>query len=398
MSVKRVFIVAAKRTPFGTFGKSLKDLTCTQLASHACKAALAAGDIDPQLIDSVTIGNVQQTSGDSIYLARHAGLHAGVSEATPCLTVNRLCGSGFEAVTTAASNILLGNAEVALCGGSESMSQAPFALRTMRWGTQLGRDEKAVDTLWEGLTDQYVGCPMAITAENLAEQYDITKEHCDEFALRSQQTWAAANAANIFDSEIAPMELKGRRGKTVIFDTDEHPRPGTSLESLQGLKPLFKKDGTVSAGNASGISDGAGALVVASEQAVNKHGFTPLAEVVAWNAIGVDPTRMGIGPVPAIRAVLEKANMSLDEIDRVEINEAFAAQYLACEKELGLDRDKSNIHGGAIALGHPTGASGSRILGHLAHEIKNSNGNVQHAIGSACIGGGQGIAVLLRAV
>merc|ERR1711990_754178 len=206
------------------------------------------------------IGNVQQTSGDSIYLARHAGLYAGVDEATPCLTVNRLCGSGFEAVTTASTNIIMGEADVALCGGSESMSQAPFALRTMRWGTQLGRDEKAVDTLWEGLTDQYVGCPMAITAENLAEQYDITKEHCDEFALRSQQTWAAANAANIFDSEIAPMELKGRRGKTVIFDTDEHPRPGTSLESLQGLKPLFKKDGTVSAGNASGISDGAGAL------------------------------------------------------------------------------------------------------------------------------------------
>jgi len=328
MASKRVFVVAAKRTPFGTFGKSLKDLTATQLSAHANKAALAAAGVDPKLVDTVTIGNVQQTSGDTIYLSRHAGLMAGVDEATPCLTVNRLCGSGFQSVATGATDIILGDAEIALCGGAESMSQAPFALRGIRWGTTLGKDEKAVDTLWEGLTDQYAGCPMAITAENLAEEYDISKADCDAYAHRSQQTWAAANAAGKFDDEIAPVELKTRRG-TVEFKTDEHPRPETTVEQIQGLKAIFKKDGTVSAGNASGISDGAAALVLASEDAVAKHNLKPLVEVIGWHSAGVDPTRMGIGPVPAIRGVLEKTGLSLDDIDRFEINEAFAAQYLA---------------------------------------------------------------------
>ena len=329
MSAKRVFIVAAKRTAFGGFGRTLKDFTPTQLSAHACKAALAAGGVDPSIVDSVTIGNVQQTSSDTIYLSRHAGLMAGVDESTPCLTVNRLCGSGFQAVATGASDIILGDAEVALVGGAESMSQAPFALRGIRWGTQLGRDEPAVDTLWEGLTDKYAGCAMAITAENLAEQYDISKDECDAFAFRSQHTWAAANTAGKFVDEIAPIEVKGKRGATIQFDTDEHPRADVTLEQVQSLKALFKKNGTVTAGNASGISDGAGALVLASEDAVAKHGLTPLCEVIAWHSAGVDPHKMGIGPVPAIRGVLPKAGLELTDIDRFEINEAFAAQYIA---------------------------------------------------------------------
>lgn len=329
VAAKRVFVVAAKRTAFGGFGRSLKDFTATQLSAHACKAALAAGNVDPSLVDSVTIGNVQQTSGDTIYLSRHAGLMAGVGIETPCLTVNRLCGSGFQAVATGATDILLGDAEIALVGGAESMSQAPFSLRGIRWGTQLGRDEPAVDTLWEGLTDQYAGCPMAITAENLAEQYDISKEDCDAYAIRSQQAWAQANAAGVFGDEIAAIEVKGKRGATAQFDTDEHPRPDSTLEQLSGLKALFKKNGTVSAANASGISDGAGSLVLASEEAVAKHNLSPLCEVVAWNSAGVEPTKMGIGPVPAIRNVLAKTGLEIGDIDRIEINEAFAAQYLA---------------------------------------------------------------------
>jgi acetyl-CoA acyltransferase 2 len=336
VAAKRVFIVAAKRTPFGGFGKSLKDFTATQLAAHACKAALAAGGVDPKLVDSVTIGNVQQTSGDTIYLSRHAGLMAGVRIETPCLTVNRLCGSGFQAVATGATDIILGDAEIALVGGSESMSQAPFSLRGIRWGTQFGRDEPAVDTLWEGLTDKYAGCAMAITAENLAEQYGISKADCDAFAVRSQHAWGQALAAGKFKDEIAAMELK-QRGAVVQFDKDEHPRADVSLEAVHKLKALFKKDGTVTAANASGICDGAGALVLASEAAVKKHGLKPLAEVVAWHSAGVEPTKMGIGPVPAIKGVLAKAKLQLSDIDRIEINEAFAAQYLAwCVRARGV--------------------------------------------------------------
>ncbi len=393
----RLFICAAKRTPFGSFGGTLKHLTPTELAAHASRAALAAGGVDPACVDTVAVGNVQQTSDDTIYLARHVGLQAGVPVETPCLTVNRLCGSGFQAIATVAQDILCGHASVGLAAGAESMSQAPFVLRDARWGLGLGKDAPLKDSLWEGLTDKGCGLPMAITAENLAEQYDISKEDCDAYAFRSQQTWKAAHAAGRFEAEMAPLEVKGKRGAVDTFAVDEHARPDASLEAIGKLAAIFKKGGTVSAGNASGISDGAGALVVASEAAVQEHGLTPLARVVDFVSAGVDPKVMGIGPVPAIRGVLGRNDMQLGDIDRVEINEAFAAQFLACEKELGLDRDKCNVNGGAIAIGHPTGASGARIISHLVHEMV-ANPELKHTIGSACIGGGQGIAILLERV
>uniref|UniRef100_A0A7S3D8U4 Uncharacterized protein n=1 Tax=Palpitomonas bilix TaxID=652834 RepID=A0A7S3D8U4_9EUKA len=389
-----VFIAGAKRTAFGTFGGTLKDFTPTQLGVFAAKGAIASSGVDPAAIDTAVFGNVQQTSADTIYLSRHIALKSGVKTEAPCLTVNRLCGSGFQAVVTGAQEIVLGSSQIALTGGCESMSQAPFVARGMRFGTRLGVDVPLKDSLWEGLTDAHCKLPMAITAENLATQYGITKQDCDEYALRSQQAWAKAQADGVFVDEIAPVDVKGRKG-VVSFEVDEHPRPTSTIEAIAKLPALFKKeDGTVSAGNASGVSDGAGALVIASESAMAEHNLTAMARVVGWSVAGVDPTVMGIGPVPAIRGLLEKASLTLDDIDLIEVNEAFAAQYLAVEKELGLNRDRANVNGGAIALGHPTGASGARILGHLAHVMKKNG--LKRAIGSACIGGGQGIAVLLE--
>lgn len=388
-----VFIVSARRTPFGTFGGALKDLSATDLGVVAAKAALESAKVDTETIDHVVFGNVAQTSTDAIYLARHVGLRSGIPIPVPALTVNRLCGSGFQAVVTGAQQILLGDAEIVLCGGSENMSQAPYAVRGTRWGTRLGKNLEMEDTLWASLTDSYCGCPMAITAENLAERYDITREQADEYGHRSQTTWAAAQKEGRFAAEMAPVTLESRKGEKVM-DTDEHPRPDATLEKMGKLPTVFKKDGVVTAGNASGICDGAAALVIASEDAVKKHGLSPIARLVQWHVAGVEPEIMGFGPVPAIRGALERAGRSLDEMDLVEINEAFAPQYLACEKELGLDRDKTNVDGGAIALGHPLGASGARIAAHLAHELKRREG--KYAIGSACIGGGQGIAVVIE--
>jgi len=387
------FIVAAKRTAFGTFGGSLKAMSATQLATKAAQACVAQAAIDPAVIDSVCVGNVAQTSADTPYLARHVGLGAGVPIETPMLTVNRLCGSGFQSIITGDQEIKLGEANVVLAGGAENMSLAPFAVRDMRWGTKLGVDMKLRDTLWEVLTDNYIGCPMAITAENLAEQYDISKEDADAFALRSQKNWGQAQEAGLFKDEIVPIELKTRKGM-VAFEVDEHARPQTEMPNLAKLKALFKKDGTVSAGNASGISDGAGAVLLASEASVAAHGLTPMARVVSYAVAGVDPSVMGIGPVPAIQGALAKAGLTLDDMDLVEINEAFASQALACVKELGIDMDKFNLNGGAIALGHPTGASGSRIMGHLAYELQRTD--KRYAVGSACIGGGQGVAIVIE--
>jgi acetyl-CoA acyltransferase 2 len=390
---RAIYIVAAKRTPFGTFGGALKDLTATDLAVIAAKAALAAGNVSPEVVDAVCVGNVSQTSADALYMARHVGLRSGVPVPVPALTVNRLCGSGFQAIVSGAQDILLGDAEVVLVGGTESMSQAPHAVRGIRWGTKFGGDPKLEDTLWSSLLDTYTGCAMAITAENLAEKYKISREDCDVYGLRSQQTWAAAQDAGRFAAELTAVELKSRKGP-VQFAVDEHPRRDANLESMAKLPASFKKDGVVSAGNASGICDGAAALVLASEEAVKKHGLKPLARLVQWHVAGVDPTIMGIGPVPAIRGALARAGLELADLDLVEINEAFAAQYIACESELGLDRERTNVDGGAIALGHPLGASGARITAHLVHELARRGG--RHAVGSACIGGGQGIAVVLE--
>jgi acetyl-CoA C-acetyltransferase/acetyl-CoA acyltransferase 2 len=390
-----VLILSAKRTAFGTFGGQIKDLTATDLGVHATKTALAASGVPASDVDHVVFGNVAQTSTDAIYLARHVGLRAGLPERTPAVTVNRLCGSGFEAVVQAAHHVLLGDADVVVAGGSESMSQSPHIVRGARWGYALGKSPPLEDYLWAALTDSYVNLPMALTAENLAAQYGITRAQCDEYALRSQKAWAAAQEAGRFRDEIAPLEVPSKKGP-VTFAVDEHPRPQTNAEGLAKLGPVFKKDGVVTAGNASGISDGAGALVIASRDYAERKGLAPLARVVSWAQVGCDPKIMGIGPAPAIRRCLERAGMKLDQMDLVEVNEAFAPQYLAVEKELGLPRDRTNVDGGAIALGHPLAASGARITAHLAHELRRRKAH--YGLGSACIGGGQGIAVLLESV
>lgn len=390
-----VFIVAAKRTPFGTFGGKLKNHSAIDLGVVAAKAALEAGNVAADIIDHVVFGNVAQTSADALYMARHIGLKAGVPIPTPALTVNRLCGSGFQAVVNGAQEILLHDAEVVLTGGTENMSQAPYAARGIRFGIKLGKSPELEDTLWSSLYDPHAGCAMANTAENLAEKFEISREQCDEYGLRSQKLWGEAQEAGRFKEEMAPMELKSRKG-TEVFDTDEHARPTATLEKMAKLPPVFKKDGTVTAGNASGICDGAGSLIVASGEAVKKHNLTPLARLVQWHTAGVEPTLMGIGPVPAIQGALERSGLGLDDMDLVEINEAFAPQYLACEKELGLDRHKTNVDGGAIALGHPLAASGARITAHLVHELRRRKG--RYGVCSACIGGGQGIALVVEAV
>ncbi|KAK6492896.1 3-ketoacyl-CoA thiolase [Huso huso] len=391
--IRGVFIVSAKRTPFGTYGGLLKDHSATDLAEHAAKAALAAGNVAPEIVNSVIVGNVMQSSSDAAYISRHVGLRAGVPIPVPALTVNRLCGSGFQSIINGAQEICLKESEVVLCGGSESMSQAPYAVRNIRFGTKFGVDLKMEDTLWAGLTDLHVKIPMGITAENLAVQYEISREDCDKYAHKTQQRWKAAHDAGHFNAEIAAVEVKTKKGKQPMTQ-DEHPRPQTTLEQLAKLQPVFKKGGTVTAANASGVSDGAAAVVIASEDAVKQHKLTPLARIVAYHVSGCDPSIMGIGPVPAISGALKKAGLTLKDMDLVEVNEAFAPQYLSVEKALGLDPEKTNVNGGAIALGHPLGASGSRITAHLVHELRRRGG--KYAVGSACIGGGQGIAIIIE--
>ncbi|KAL4695378.1 hypothetical protein H8959_000473 [Pygathrix nigripes] len=391
--LRGVLVVAAKRTPLGAYGGLLKDFTATDLSEFAAKVALSAGKVSPETVDSVIIGNVTQNSSNAIYLARHVGLRVGVPKETPALTINRLCGSGFQSIVNGCQEICVKDAEVVLCGGTESMSQAPYYVRNVRFGTKLESDIKLEDSLWTGLTDQHVQLPMAMTAENLAVKHKISREECDKYALQSQQRWKAANDAGYFNDEMAPIEVKTKKGKQTM-QVDEHARPQTTLEQLQKLPPVFKKDGTVTAGNASGIADGARAVIIASEDAVKKHNFIPLARIVGYFVSGCDPSIMGIGPVPAISGALKKAGLSLKDMDLVEVNEAFTPQYLAVEKSLDLDISKTNVNGGAIALGHPLGGSGSRITAHLVHELRRRGG--KYAVGSACMGGGQGIAVIIQ--
>jgi acetyl-CoA acyltransferase 2 len=388
-----IVILAAKRTAFGTFGGSLKSYTATDLGVFAARAALIQAGVAPGDVDQVVFGNVAQTSADAIYLARHVGLRCELPQGVPALTVNRLCGSGFEALAQGAQQILLGEAQCVLVGGTESMSQAPFALRDSRFGIPLGKPPALEDTLWSSLTDSFTGMPMAMTAEKLAETHRISQEQVDEYSVRSQRLHAEAHKAGRFKDEIVAVEVK--KGKeTVSFDADEHGRPDTTVEALKKLPKVFKKDGVIHAGAASGICDGAAALVVASADFAKKRGLQPLAKLVSWGVAGVDPTVMGIGPVPAIRRALERAKLTLDQIDLVEINEAFAPQVLACAKDLALDTDKLNVDGGAIALGHPLAASGARITTHLVYALAQRG--AARAVGSACIGGGQGIAVVIE--
>jgi len=391
-----IFLVAAKRTPFGAFGGALKSVSATELGVVSTKAALAQGNIDPALIDQVFFGNVIQSCNDAAYLARHVALKSDIPIPTPALTINRLCGSGFETVIQGAKSIQLKEAQIALCGGTEQMSNAPLQVdgNAARWGVPLGAGLQLRDALWDGLTDTHAGTPMGMTAENLAEKYNISRQDCDEFAIRSQTLWAKAQENGIFDLEMAPVEIQSKKG-AITVDTDDHPRPQTTLEKIAKLPPVFKKGGVVTAANASGICDGAGSVILASEGAVEQHNLQPLARLVSYSVTGCDPTIMGIGPVEAIRQALTTAGLSMTDVDRVEINEAFAAQFLACAKELELDMSKTNLHGGAISLGHPLGASGSRIVAHLANEFAyNENHNIH--VGAACIGGGQGIAVVLE--
>lgn len=394
MSLKRgIFIVSGKRTAFGAFGGTLKNHTANDLQEIANRAAIEAIKLNPDLIDSVFVGNVMQSSADAAYIARHAALRVGIPLHVPALTVNRLCGSGFQSITSAAQELELGIGSISLCGGSENMSQSPYILRDARFGTKLGVDLKLEDSLWAGLTDMHIKTPMGVTAENLATKYGLTREDNDRYAQLTQQRWGEAAKAGKFESEIAPIEIKTRKG-VKVFNLDEHPRPDVTLDQLAKLPAVFKKNGTVSAGSSSGVCDGASAAILATEEACEKHNLTPIARVVSFNSTGCDPKIMGIGPVPAITNALKAAELTLDDMDLCEVNEAFAPQYLSVEKALGLDPAKTNVCGGAIALGHPLGASGNRITVHLAHQIKNQG--LKYAVGGACIGGGQGIAIVLE--
>ncbi|HVI75579.1 MAG TPA: acetyl-CoA C-acyltransferase [Anaeromyxobacteraceae bacterium] len=390
-----VVFLAARRTPFGTYGGTLKDLSATDLGVHAAQAALAQAAVPAERVEHVVFGNVAQTSSDAIYLARHVGLRAGAPVSTPALTVNRLCGSGFEAVVQGARLLAGGEAELVLVGGTESMSQAPLVLRGTRWGFPLGKPPPLEDLLWSALTDSYAGMPMALTAEKLAEQYRIGQDEVDEYSVLSQRRFAAAQEAGRLAAEVAPIEIPTRRG-AVKFARDEHPRPDTTVETLRKLPKVFKKDGVIHAGAASGVSDGAGALLMSTRAFAEARGIRPLGRLLNWGFAGVDPTIMGIGPVAAFRNALERAQAKLSDFDLFEVNEAFAPQYLAVEKELGLPRDATNVDGGAIAVGHPLAASGARITMHLLYELRRRG--VRYGLGGACIGGGQGIAVVLEAM
>ncbi len=391
---KDIVIVAAKRTPFGTYGGSLKDLSATDLGVIASKAALEQAGARPEDVDAVVFGNVVQTSGDAIYLARHIGLKSGVPQHVGGLTVNRLCGSGFQAVVNAAQEILTEQAETVLCGGAESMSQAPHVIRGARWGLRLGQ-APMTDYLTESLTDTFAGMPMSSTGEKLAAQYEVSRQDSDVLAALSQQRFAAAQAEGRLADELTSVTIQGRKGDVVV-DKDEHNRPETTVEILAKLRPAFGKDGIITAGNASGINDGAAALLVTTADNAAAKGWTPLARLVSWGVTGCDPTIMGIGPVGAIKNALKMADLSLADMDLVEVNEAFAPQYIAVERALGLDRDKTNVNGGAIAVGHPLAASGARITAHLTYELRRRGARL--GVGSACIGGGQGIALVLEAV
>jgi acetyl-CoA acyltransferase 2 len=390
-----VVFLSALRTPFGAFGGSLKQFTATDLGAHAAQAALERAGVQPEEVDHVIFGNALQTSADAIYLARHVGLRAGVPVEVPAMTLNRLCGSGFQAIVSGAEQILLGEAEVALCGGAESMSQAPHVVRGARWGDlRLGEAGGALeDMLWSALTDTQCGLSMAQTAEKLAEQYGVTREEADAVAVRSQERAKKAWDEGRMQREIAPVPVKTRKGET-LFNADEHMRPDTTLESLAALRPYFRKDGLVTAGNASGIGDGAAAVVIASAEWADGRGLKPLGRLVSWGIAGVQPDIMGIGPAPAARKALEKAGLALDDMDLIDINEAFAPQFAAVARDLGLDHEKTNVNGGAIAVTHPLAASGARITANLLHELQHRGG--RYGLGAACIGGGQGMAVIVE--
>jgi acetyl-CoA C-acetyltransferase len=374
---------------------SFSDVSAIDLGVISAKEALERSGVDPQLVDQVVMGNVIQTSKDAIYFARHVALKAGLPIDTPALTVNRLCGSGLQAIVSAAQMLLLGEGQIALAGGAENMTQSPHVLRGARAGYKLGQAPQLEDSLWEALVDSYIGCGMAITAENLAEKYDLSREQVDEYALRSQTAARRAQKAGLLAEEIVPVTIKDRKGNPIEITQDEGIRD-TSLEVLAKLPARFRKGGVVTPGNASGINDAGACVVLATGDSVRRYGFKPMARLVSWGVVGVPPEIMGIGPAPAIRQALKRADLNLDDLDRVEVNEAFSAQYLAVEKELGLKRDKTNVNGGAISIGHPLAASGVRVTLTLMHELRRNN--LKYGAASLCIGGGQGIAAIIENV
>ena len=387
-----VVIVAAARTPMSRYTGAFSDVSAIDLAAAASKEAIARCKVDPAGFDHAIFGNVMQTSADALYGARHVALKAGLKAETPAVTVNRLCGSGIEAIAQAAQRLLLGESELILAGGMENMTQAPFVIRGLRNGLKLGGGVLE-DSLMVGLTDTYCGLPMALTAEKLAEQFGITRKDADAYALRSQQAADAAYKAGRMKEELVTVEVKQGK-KTITVSEDDHRRPDTTMEILEKLSPSFKKDGIVTAGNASGIVDGAAAVVVTREKTAKDRGLKPMGRIISWATVGVDPSIMGIGPVPGSQQALKFAGLTIGQMDRVEVNEAFAAQYLAVEKGLGLTREKTNVNGGAIALGHPLGASGTRLVITLLNELRRNN--LRYGLATACIGGGQGIAMIVE--
>jgi acetyl-CoA acetyltransferase family protein len=388
-----IFILGGARTPMADYTGKLKDLSAIELGAIAARAALERTGVQAANVDHVVFGNVLHTSADAVYGARHVGLKAGLPVEVPALTVNRLCGSGIQAAISGGQMIRLHEADIVLTGGMESMSQAPHVIRGLRNGLRLGQGQLE-DTLWSALLDTHCGCTMAATAENCASKYSISREAQDRYAIRSQQLADAAWKAGRFDDEVVAVEVKSRKGVD-LFARDDHMRPDSTLEGLANLAPAFTKTGCVTAGNASGIVDGGAALVLASAAGVSRHGLKPLARLTDWATVGVEPTLMGMGPVPATRMVLQKAGLTLTDIDLIEVNEAFAAQYLSVEKELGLDRDRVNVNGGAIALGHPLGMTGTRLLLTLVLELRRRG--LRRGLATACIGGGQGIAAIVEA-
>jgi acetyl-CoA acyltransferase 2 len=393
MTESLVFL-AGKRTPFGANGGSFRDVPTTDLALSSAVAAIAQAGVKPEQIDHTIYGNVLYSTAESIYIPRHVGLRAGVPIDRPALGLNRLCGRGFQVIVEAYLQMLAGDSHCVLVGGVENMSQTPYVLRSARWGSKMGNQVLA-DMMIESLTDAYSQTPMAITAENLAEIYKISREESDAFALRSQKRYAESLAAGYFKEEISPFKLKDRKGNEVSYDRDEHPKPETTLEILAKLKAAFKKDGIVTAGSASGIVDGAASMVVSTETFAKSAGVQPLGRLIGYGISGCDPKIMGIGPVPASKQALKKAGMTLGQMDLVEVNEAFAAQALSVQKELQIPDEIFNVNGGAIAVGHPLGASGTRITQHILYELRRRK--KRFGLAAACIGGGQGIALVVEA-
>lgn len=393
--MEKIVFISGKRTAFGAFGGGLKDISATDLTVAAGNATLQAGQVKPEDVNQVIIGNVVQSGADAAYLARHVGLKMGTPVNVGAYIVNRLCGSGFQSWINAAQMIRTGEAQCVLAGGVEQMSQIPYVVRKARFdGLRMGNFDLE-DYMTAALTDAYSGIPMAITAENLGEMYGITRAECDEYSYKTQQRYKVALEKNIFAAEITPYKVVTKKGEIVI-DKDEHPKPEVGMDKISMLKPLFKKDGLVTAATASGIVDGAACSLLTSESYAKARGLKPMARLISWAVVGCDPKIMGIGPAPAARMALEKASLKLDQMDLVEVNEAFAAQYLSVVKELKLDPAKTNVNGGAIAIGHPLGASGSRIMNHLVYELERRGG--KYALGSACIGGGQGIAMVIERI